>query len=41
MNWELVAAIRADLTRIPINTQLQLGVGEPGAQPATPDTSLK
>jgi hypothetical protein len=33
---KLVLARRADLVRVPINTQLQLGVGEPGAQTATP-----
>jgi hypothetical protein len=39
--FTLVLRGRADLVWVPINTQLQLGVGEPGAQPATPDTSLK
>jgi hypothetical protein len=29
------------MVRVPINTHLQLGVGEPGAQLATLNTSLK
>ena len=36
-----VGCRRADMVRVPINTQLQLGVGEANAQQASPDTSLK
>jgi hypothetical protein len=38
---QLALASRADLVRVSINTQLQLGVAASLAQPATPNTSLK